>query len=477
MMRMEHGLVQTQSQRLMLTQKMQQAIQILQLSGLELEQFVQEELEQNPTLEILQKASEPEQPKVAENTVKDETDTFDAPDNDLDRFANDWSDIPRTGPDMSRNSDADARRDFYENSITGGESFTSILLKQLRFATKDEHSYAIGELIIGDIDGKGYFTGSLEAIAEETGASVDEVELMLRRIQRFEPTGVGARNVVECLLLQINVEFPENDQLRTLVSEHLDELERRQIPKIAKAMKISTDEVESLRTLLAQLNPWPGHEFSTAPPQYVTPDVIVEKVDGEYEVYLQNDWVPELRVNKQYQKLMRQKGVEKDAKKYLQDKVDSAKWLIRNIEQRQRTILRIAKAILAVQKGFMEKGESAIKPLTLQEIADQVGVHEATVSRTTRGKYMQTPQGLFEMKYFFSPGLRRDTGESQSSKSVQAMIKKIIEEEDKAKPLSDQKIADMLKAEGLKIARRTVTKYREGMGILATTMRKTYQSA
>jgi len=477
MMRMEHGLVQNQSQRLMLTQKMQQAIQILQLSGIELEQYIQEELEQNPTLEVTQKQPEPEQPKNAENSVKDETDTFDAPDNDLDRFANDWSELRRTGPDMSRNADADARRDFYENSITGGESFTALLLKQLRLATKDDKSYAIGELIVGDIDAKGYFTGSLETIAEETGATLENVEAMLHRIQRFEPTGVGARDVVECLLLQINVEQPDNDQLRTLVADHLEALERRQIPKIAKAMKITTDEVEALRTQLAQLDPWPGHEFSTAPPQYVTPDVIVEKVDGEYEVYLQNDWVPELRVNQQYQKLMRQKGCEKDAKKYLQDKVDSAKWLIRNIEQRQRTILRIAKAILNVQKGFMEKGEEAIKPLTLQEIADEVGVHEATVSRTTRGKYMQTPQGLFEMKYFFSPGLRRDTGEAQSSKSVQAMIKKIIEEEDKGKPLSDQKIADMLKAEGLKIARRTVTKYREGMGILATTMRKTYQSA
>jgi RNA polymerase sigma-54 factor len=474
---MEHGLVQTQSQRLMLTQKMQQAIQILQLSGIELEQYVQEELEQNPTLEVTQKQPEPEQPKNGENTVKDETDTFDAPDNDLDRFANDWSELRRTGPDMSRNADADARRDFYENSITGSESFTALLLKQLRLATKDDQSYAIGELIVGDIDAKGYFTGSLEKIAEETGAPLEDVEAMLSRIQRFEPTGVGARDVVECLLLQINVEYPDNDLLRTLVADHLEALERRQIPKIAKAMKISTDEVEALRTQLAQLNPWPGHEFSTAPPQYVTPDVIIEKVDGEYEAYLQNDWVPELRVNQQYQKLMRQKGVEKDAKKYLQDKVDSAKWLIRNIEQRQRTILRIAKAILNVQKGFMEKGEEAIKPLTLQEIADEVGVHEATVSRTTRGKYMQTPQGLFEMKYFFSPGLRRDTGEAQSSKSVQAMIKKIIEAEDKAKPLSDQKIADLLKAEGLKIARRTVTKYREGMGILATTMRKTYQSA
>lgn len=475
MMRMEHRLVQTQSQRLMLTQRMQQAIQILQLSGLELDQYVQQELETNPVLE--QKQTEPEPPEKEPQETTNGEEQVDDVAFDLDDFANRLGDYGRTGPDFSRNPDADSRREYYENSITKGESFSAMLLRQLRMAAPEENDYRIGERIIGDIDDKGYFTGSEDEIAQELGVTVEEVARMLGVIRQFEPTGVGARDVVECLMLQIEMEYPDEPQLKTLVSEHLEELERRQIPAIAKAMAIKPERVEELKELLAKLNPWPGLEYSTDPPQYVTPEVIVEKLDDGYDVYLSNELSPELRISNQYRSLMRKGRMNADEKKYLRDKVESAKWLIHNIEQRQNTILRIARAIVSVQEEFMEKGVEAIKPLTLQEIADAVGVHEATVSRATRGKYMQTPQGLFEMKYFFSPGLKRDSGDAQSSKSVQSLIKKIIDEEDKAKPLSDQKIANLLKERGINIARRTVTKYRENMGILPTTMRKTYQGA
>jgi RNA polymerase sigma-54 factor len=315
----------------------------------------------------------------------------------------------------------------------------------------------------------------IEEIAKALGVPVDRVQSVLHLIQRFEPTGVGARDVIECLLLQIDVEYPEEDQLRELVVHHLLELERRQIPKIAKAMGITPERVEDLKNLLAKLNPWPGSEYDSEPPQYVTPDVIVEKLDGKYVVYLSDERVPELRISPQYRQMARDGKMDRKDKQYLREKVESAKWLIRNIEQRRQTILRIASAIVEVQEEFLDKGIEHIKPLTLQEIADKVGVHEATVSRTTRGKYMQTPQGLFELKYFFSPGLRRNSGEAQSAKSVQSMIRKIIDEEDKAKPLSDQKIADLLRQQGLNIARRTVTKYREGMGILTTSLRKSYE--
>jgi RNA polymerase sigma-54 factor len=286
---------------------------------------------------------------------------------------------------------------------------------------------------------------------------------------------VGARDVVECLLLQVAVEYPDEPEMHTLVAAHLDELERRQIPKIAKAMGITPEHVEELKGRLAKLNPWPGFEYSSEPPQYVTPDVIVEKLDGKFEVYLSEERAPELRISGEYERMAREKSVQKQDKKYIREKVESGRWLIRNIEQRQHTILRIARAIVEVQEEFLEKGVEAIKPLTLQEIADKVGVHEATVSRTTRGKYMQTPQGLFELKYFFSSGLQSDTGEAQSSKSVQSTIKKIIDEEDKSKPLSDQKIADIISKQGINIARRTVTKYREGMGILTSSLRKSYE--
>jgi RNA polymerase sigma-54 factor len=473
MMGMEHRLIQTQTQRLMLTQKMQQAIQILQLSGIELEQYVQQELETNPVLEQI--VEEPPM-DLSQPSPTESEDGFEES-FDLDAFGREWEldRRHREGQDLSRNPDANERRQYYEDSITQGESFSSRLLTQLRLAVPDNETYRIGECIVGDIDERGYFTGSTEEIAKALGVPVDQAASVLHLIQRFEPTGVGARDIIECLLLQIDVEYPEEDQLRELVMHHLLELERRQIPKIAKAMGITPERVEDLKNLLAKLNPWPGYEYDSEPPQYVTPDVIVEKVDGKYVVYLSDERIPELRISPQYRQMARDGKMDRKDKQYLREKVESAKWLIRNIEQRRQTILRIASAIVEVQEEFLDKGTEHIKPLTLQEIADKVGVHEATVSRTTRGKYMQTPQGLFELKYFFSPGLRRDSGEAQSAKSVQSMIRKIVDEEDKTKPLSDQKIADLLRQQGLNIARRTVTKYREGLGILTTSLRKSYE--
>ena len=475
MMGMEHRIVQTQTQRLMLTQKMQQAIQILQLSGIELDQYVQQELETNPVLDQEAKEEPALDPLPPSTTPTGEKDAFEDS-FDLDAYASDWEYNPRhkEGIDLSRNPDTAARRQYYQDSITREESLASRLLTQLRLATMDDKVHRIGEAIVGDIDDRGYFTGSLEDIAQAFEVPVTDAERVLYTIQRFEPTGVGARDVVECLLLQIRVEYPEEEQLRTLVEKHLLELERRQIPKIAKAMDITPERVEELKGMLGKLNPWPGYEYTSAAPQYVTPDVIVEKIDEKYVVYLSDERVPQLRINQHYRDLVRNSKIERKDKQYLRDKVESAKWLIRNIEQRQQTILRIARAIVEFQEEFLERGVEFIRPLTLQEIADKVGVHEATVSRTTRGKYMQTPQGLFELKYFFSPGLRRDSGEAQSSKSVQSLIKKIVNEENKSKPLSDQKIADMLKQQGLNIARRTVTKYREAMGLLSTSMRKAY---
>jgi RNA polymerase sigma-54 factor len=473
MMHMEHRLAQTQTQRLMLTQKMQQAIQILQLSALELEQYVQQELETNPVIEAVQ--VEPDPSPVATETPTDRlSDQVDDTDWGIDEYMSPWH---KEGRDLSVNPDLAARRDYYENSITREESFTSKLLDQLHMAADDPKRLAIGEQIIGEIDNRGYFTGNIEEIARENEASVEETERVLYLVQRFEPTGVGARDIVECLLLQIAVEFPDEPELSTLVSDHLEALQYRKIPEIATAMNVTAERVEELAAKLSRLNPWPGHEYSGDPPHYVAPDVIVDRDEetGEYIVYMARDGAPRLGISDAYRKMVRQDGLGRTDRQYLRDKLESARWLIRNIEQRQNTIERIARAIVEVQRDFFDRGVEFIKPLTLQEIADRVGVHEATVSRTTRGKYMQTPQGLFEMKYFFSPGLRSDNGESQSSKSVQSLIKKIIEEEDKAKPLSDQKIADLLKKrDGVTIARRTVTKYREGMGILSTTMRKQY---
>lgn len=476
MMRMEHRQTQVlkQTQQLVLTQKMQQALHILQLSGMELEQYVQQELETNPFLEQVRKSEDV--PVTAEPVGdKQDSEAFDEP-FDLDAYADKWDIKRREGTDLSRNADLDERRRFYENSITQPESLRAHLLTQMRMVAEDDATYRIGErIIIGDIDDRGYFTGSTEAIAEELGVRVEDVDRALSLIQRFEPTGVGARNMVECLLLQIDAEYPDNEELKVLVRDHLEELSHRQIPQIAKAMKIKPEHVEELKTLLSSLNPWPGHEYASTPPQYVTPEVVVEKVDDEYVVRLVSERIPEIRINKDYGKLVRRQGCTPEEREYIRQKMESANWLQRNIAQRQQTILKVAQAIVDVQREFLDKGVEFIRPLTLQNIADVVGVHESTVARTTRGKYIQTPQGLFELKYFFSPGLSTDNGDAQSSKSVQALVKKIIDEEDKRKPLSDQKIADIIKKrEGINIARRTVTKYREAMGILKTSMRRAY---
>jgi RNA polymerase sigma-54 factor len=475
MMHMENRLVQAQSQRLMLTQKMQQALKILQYNALELDTHIQNEIEANPLLDQLAPENElsPEQsPELAQG--HDGADFDDIGGFDLDMFNDPWERRLHEGKDLSINPDLGARRDYYENSITKEETLLSRLMDQLRLAFENKLEYGIGELIAGDIDSRGFYTGALEEIASVMQVPLEQVERVLYRIQRFEPIGVGARDVVECLLLQIMVEYPDEMQLKELVEFHLEDLQHRQIPKIAKAMKVTPERVEELKQILATLNPYPGEEYAGDAAQYVIPELVVEKKDGEWSVALTSEGSPSLKLNDDYQGLSKDRSIDKDERSYLREKMESAKWLIRNIEQRQQTILKIGKAIMDIQQDFLEKGVDQIKPLTLQNIADVVGVHEATVSRTTRGKYVQTPQGLFELKYFFSTGLKTDSGEDQSSKSVQLRIKKIVEEENKRKPLSDQKIANALKEEGINIARRTITKYREALNIPSTTMRREY---
>jgi len=480
MLNIQQNLSQKLSQNLMLTQKMQQAIQILQLSGLELEQYVQQELETNPVLEQ-QRPEREEALQVQEKREDgpvDESGQFDDASFDLDAYTDKLTHHYSEGTDFSRNLDLAERHEYYQNSITQGESLRSVLMNQLQLAYEDEKMFSIGESIVGEVDEKGYFRGSIEDIANDEGVDPATVEKVLYRMQRFEPVGVCARDIEECLLLQVQSTYPNEPQLITLIEEHLEDLEKRQIPKIAKAMNITPERVEALKEMLSRLNPWPGYEYSPEATQYVVPDVIVEKnEDDELEVYLSDGSSPRLAIDNEYSHRVKEKGIPKEEKAYLREKLEAAKWLIRNIEQRQQTILRIGKAIAEVQHDFMLKGQAELRPLTLQEIATMVGVHEATVSRTTRGKYMQTPQGLYEMKYFFSPGLSTDNGEAESSKAVMSMIQKLVDEENKAKPLSDQKIADTLKKEGINIARRTVAKYRDQMGIPKTTMRKEYAKA
>lgn len=477
MLRMEHRQVQTQkqTQQLMLTQKMQQALHILQLSSVELEQHIQQELENNPFLELVSRAEEQPAASAEQTANTQDEQEFDVC-FDLDDYCDKWDIKHREGQDLSYNEDLHARRRYYEDSITQHESLRAHLLSQMRLAARTDTEYAIGErIIIGDINEKGFFTGDVAEIAKELDVSEEAVNQVLDMIKRFEPTGVGARDMKECLLLQIEAFHPEEEDLKCLVRDHLDALLRNQIPQIAREMKVKPERVDELKGMLKALNPWPGYEYAGNATQYITPDVVVEKIDNQYVVRLVSERIPEIRINETYLTTVRKGSISKQEKDYIREKIEAANWLRRNLTHRQETILKVAQAIVDFQQAFLEKGVEHIRPLTLQNVADVVGVHESTVARTTRGKYIQTPQGLFELKYFFSPGLSADNGDNQSSKSIQALVKKIIDEEDKRKPLSDQRIAEIIKErEGVNIARRTVTKYREMMGILKASMRREY---
>jgi len=465
-------LAQKQTQKLVLTPKMQQAMHMLQLPLLELETYLRQELVENPVLEELQTSPDDGASSDGDATGTDVREQQES----AESFEDAWNDYYYEGSDFSRNrEDEEAKRAFAESSITKRESFARYLLNQLRLAIDDEEEYRIGEWIIGEIDHRGYFTSSVEQGAEALGVDLQAVEAVLAKIQNFEPTGIGARDLRECLLLQIDARYPDNKLLRELVSEHLDLLQKRQLPKIAQRMNIGVEEVHDLARLVATLEPRPGREYTGEETQYVVPDTTVMKVDGEYIVTVNDDSIPRLKISKYYKQLLANSETPKEVTDYVKNKYRAAKWLLNNIEQRKNTIYRVTKCIVDLQKDFLDRGEAFLRPLTLQEVAERVGLHESTVSRVTSKKYVDTPQGIFELKHFFSSSIGNQNGDAKSSTSVRKMIAELIDGENKKKPFSDQQIADVLRdKERLDIARRTVTKYREILGILPSKLRKEY---
>jgi RNA polymerase sigma-54 factor len=285
---------------------------------------------------------------------------------------------------------------------------------------------------------------------------------------------MGARDLRDCLLIQIEASHNDRPLLKKIVRDHLEMLAKKQYPAIARALKISVEQVQELGALIASLEPMPGRHFGSREAIHITPDVIVKKVDGEYVVYVNDNGLPRLRISSLYRKLLKNRNGDPKTKEYIRDKLRSAQWLVKNIQQRKDTIQKVARNIVDVQKDFLDKGIAHLKPLTLKEIAEQVEMHESTISRVTKNKYIETPRGIFELKYFFSSGIAGSYGETTSSKSVKDMIRKLIENEDKHKPLSDQRSTELLSRRGLNIARRTVAKYREELGILSSKYRREY---
>jgi len=473
------GMQQTQNLALqqVLSPQLQQSLLILQTPLLELRNLVQQEMETNPVLEEL-----PDEPGVDErNEVEPSAD--DNFKNEFEKLASldeEWRDYMAQSASYSsdggrRSKEAQEKRQFVFDSIPVQETLQQNLIGQLNQSVLSAGNRKAAELIIGNIDDNGFLQSTPEEMALNSGIPKEDFEKMLALIQSFYPAGVGARDLRECLLIQLRRQGKEQSLEYKIVSEHMEDLGRRRFPEIARRMGISVEDVQKAADNIARLNPRPGQVFAAAPQNYVLPDVMVEKVDGEYQISSNNEQIPHLRISNLYKDIIASGNTQtSEVKDYIRDKIRSGKFLIRSIHQRQQTILNIARQIVSRQRDFFEHGPSHLKPMTMGEVADAVGLHETTVSRAVSGKYMATPQGVFEMKYFFTSGYQTATGESLSNTSVKEAILELVKHENGSAPLSDHEIVEILGERGIPIARRTVAKYRTELNILPSHMRRKY---
>ena len=460
-------------QKLILTPSLQQAIKLLPMSTLELAELLNQEMVENPMLEETpQEEPAPEEKAAAEREAeaekkKDETDTWD--DQDYEYFFGEYLDDgyrPRQPQEVKELPPI-------ENTLSSRSSLADHLMWQLNLQTSDEQLREPGAAIIGNIDEDGYLVASVHEIAALGDWDIALVERALEHVQSFDPIGVGARDLGECLILQLRHLGLGGSPAETLVRDHLRLLQNHKIPELAKALSIEPEEVKHHIELIRHLDPKPGARYSPAESQYVIPDVYVVKTEEGYKAVLNEDGLPQLRISPVYRRLL-DKGGEASAetRAYVKDKFRSALWLLKSVDQRQRTILKVATSIVTFQKGFLDHGVEHLRPLVLRDVATDIGMHESTVSRVVNNKYMHTPQGVYEMKFFFHSGINSSHGESVSSVTIKQRIKKIIEAEDQRRPLSDSKIMQILQKEGLILARRTIAKYREEMRIPTSNQRK-----
>jgi RNA polymerase sigma-54 factor len=473
------GMQQRQSLALqqVLSPQQQQGLLILQTPLLELRNLVQQEMETNPVLEELPEDSGADERSEAEASADENfKDEFEK----LASLDEEWRDYMAQSAssnfDGRRGSkEADDKRQFLFDSIPVQETLQQNLIAQLNQTVLSADDRKTAELIVGNIDDDGFLQSTTEEMALNSGIPQDDFERVLGLIQTFYPAGIGARDLRECLLIQLRRQGKEQSLEYRIVSEHMDDLGRHRFLEIARRMAISVEDVQKTADNIARLNPRPGQVFAAAPQNYVLPDVIVEKVDGEYQIAFNNEQIPHLRISNLYKDIIASGDAQSsDTKDYIRDKIRSGKFLIRSIHQRQQTIMNIAQQIVSRQRDFIEHGPSHLKPMTMAEVAEVVGVHETTVSRAVSGKYMATPQGVFEMKYFFTGGYQTATGESLSNISVKQAILDLVKHESGSAPLSDHEIVEILSERGIPIARRTVAKYRSELNILPSHMRRKY---
>ena len=468
------------TQTLIMTQKLQQAIKLLQLSRMELLDEIHQALEANPILEDTQSEDRVESPTDGENwTPSAESAAAEVEPKDdgeskspLDDW--DWTNFFRdqeATPSFSEYEDRETPS--FENLNAQKTSLKSHLTFQMRMAGLGEDDERIATLIIGNIDPQGYLQASLEEIAQELGEEPSRVEKVLQIVQSFDPTGVAARDLKECLLLQVMGQGIDDPLIINIINRHLTNLANRNYQAIARDLKVSVEDVLDANDEIAQLDPKPGRSFDMEDPAYINPDVFVQKIGDDYIITLNEDGLPKLRVSNFYLEALRHpEKLSDSARAYIQKHLDSALWFIRSIHQRQKTLYRVSESIVRFQTDFLDNGLSQLKPLTLRQVAEDVQMHESTISRVTTGKYMHTPQGLLDMKYFFNSGLNLALGDQIASESVKEKIRQIVHSENPENPLSDQEIADILRRDNVIIARRTVAKYRGMLGVLSSSKRK-----
>ncbi len=479
------------SQKLIMTPQLQQAIKLLQLSRLELVQSVAQELTENPVLEELtaepgdetpegegEAAAEATTPEPMPEAVPEQEETSELK-NDLelgpqwDEYLNEMGD----GRDYGYAEADDRELPSYDQTLTRLPSLSDHLMWQLHLSTSDPDVVKGGEWIIGNLDDDGYLRATLDELSVQSGIAPHEMERALALVQSFDPLGVGARSLQECLLIQLKQLDLQGSLAESIVKDHLSDLEKRKYPQIAKALNVTPQEVmEASQIIIHELEPKPGRPYLPSDTNYVTPDVYVFKVEERYVVQLNDEGLPRVRINPYYRKLLTHKdSVDKVTKEYIEERLRSAQWLIKGMEQRSKTIYKVAESIVNFQRDFLDQGISHLKPMVLKDVAEDIGMHESTISRVTTNKYMHTPQGIFPMKFFFTTGFSIGSGGSGvevSSLTVKDVIQKMIKEEDPAAPLKDQQIVDALKSKGIDIARRTVAKYREELRIPPTSVRR-----
>ena len=491
-------LSQRLTQSLVLAPQLQQSLALLQAPTLELKALVEQELQQNPVLEEAaaeldlqekdlrdaekNEAADPSEPPAdlnfdpaAEKNPADPVDDFQAEFDRLVQLDQEWRDhFAQTNLPVRASAEEEEKRQFMFDSLVAGTSLQEMLLDQVRESALPEDRRPMAEMLIGNIDDYGYLKATVDELAVATGQPSEQIVEVLKVIQSFDPAGVGARDLRECLMLQLERSGQQNTLEYRIVSDYMDALGKRRIPEIARGTNREVDEVQEALERIARLEPRPGRAFLPDNDQYILPEVFVQKVGDDYVVTTNNEHIPHLRISNTYKDLMAQGENSAEVRNYIREKIRAGKFLIKSLHQRQQTILNIAREIVNRQREFMDKGVAGLKPLTMVQVAEVVGVHETTVSRAVSGKYMQTPRGIFEMKYFFTAGIQTSSGDGLSNTSVKDMIAEIFKNEDTSKPLSDQEVVKMLKDKGIVIARRTVAKYRTELNILPSNLRKVY---